>query len=87
MRREIPLAITFLVGIFMIIDFFVPHTRVTSIALEMKQWGTIVIAASIYLGIGNLIRLHSKKIARRRPAWGYSIITLSVMAIMIWLRS
>ncbi len=83
MRREIPLAITFLIGIFMLVDFFVPHHVVSSAAAEMKQWGTIVIAASILLGVGNLIRVHYKKISRKQEGWGYSIVTLSVMAIML----
>ncbi len=85
MRREIPIAITFLIGIFMIVDFFVPHTAVTTAADEMKQWGIIVIAASILLGIGNLVRVHSKNIARKNRGWGYSIITLAVMVVMLFL--
>ncbi len=83
MRREIPLLITFLVGLFMLVDFFVPHHAVSSWAEEMKQWGTIVIAASILLGVGNLIRVHYHKIARRREGWIYSIITLVAMVVML----
>jgi len=82
MRREIPLIITFLAGTFMLVDFFVPHVVVSGAADEMKQWGIIVIAASILLGIGNLIRVHSKKIARRQEGWIYSIITLASMGVM-----
>ena len=82
MRREIPLAITFLIGVFMLVDFFVPHHAVSSAAEEMKQWGTIVIAASILLGVGNLIRVHFHKIRRRREGWGYSIVTLAIMGVM-----
>ncbi|MEA3409019.1 MAG: hypothetical protein U9Q95_01585 [Candidatus Eisenbacteria bacterium] len=82
MRREIPLAITFLIGIFMLVDFFVPHHVVSSSAEEMKQWGTIIIAASILLGVGNLIRVHFHKIRRRREGWGYSVTTLAIMVIM-----
>lgn len=82
MRREIPLAITFLIGIFMLVDFFVPHHVVSSSAEEMKQWGTIVIAASILLGVGNLMRVHFNKIRRRREGWGYSIVTMAIMAVM-----
>jgi len=84
MRREIPLAITFLVGLFMLVDFFVPHYAVSAVGEEMKQWGTIVIAASIVLGIGNLIRVHSKKIARRQDGWGFSVVCRTVMAVMLW---
>ena len=84
MRREIPLAITFLVGLFMLVDFFVPHHGVSAAAEEMKQWGTIVIAASILLGVGNLIRVHYRKIRRKSDGWGYSIITLAAMAVMLY---
>jgi len=84
MRREIPLAITFLVGLFMLVDFFVPHHGVSAAAEEMKQWGTIVIAASILLGVGNLIRVHYHKIRRKQDGWGYSITTLTAMAVMLY---
>jgi hypothetical protein len=84
MRREVPIAITFLVGMFMIVDFFVPHAYVSATAEELKQWGTIIIAASILLGIGNLLRVHSKKIARKEEGWGYSIVLLAIMAVMLW---
>lgn len=84
MRREIPLAITFLAGMFMLIDFFVPHVAVSSVADELKQWGTIVIAASILLGIGNLVRVHSRKISRKQTGWGYSVVCLGVMVVMLW---
>jgi len=83
MRREIPLAITFLIGMFMLVDFFVPHHAVSGAAEEMKQWGTIVIAASILLGVGNLIRVHFRKIRRRQTGWAYSLVTLGVMAVML----
>jgi len=84
MRREIPLAITFLIGVFMLVDFFVPHHGVSAAAEEMKQWGTIVIAASILLGVGNLIRVHFRKIRRKSDGWGYSIMTLASMAVMLY---
>ncbi len=84
MRREIPLAITFLVGLFMLVDFFVPHHGVSAAAEEMKQWGTIVIAASILLGVGNLIRVHYRKIRRKQDGWGYSITTIAAMGVMLY---
>ena len=67
----------------MMVDFFVPHYRVSAAAEEMKQWGTIVIAASILLGVGNIIRVHYRKIRRKREGWPYSIITLAIMAVML----
>ena len=37
MRREIPLAITFLIGMFMLVDFFVPHYTVSAAEEVVKQ--------------------------------------------------
>lgn len=83
MRRGVPLAITFLVGVFMLVAFFVPHYRVSAWAEELNQWGTIVIAASILLGVGNLVRVHFHKLRRRGEGWFYSLVTLAAMTVMI----
>jgi len=49
MRREIPLAITFLVGIFMLVDYFVPHHAVSASAEELKRnrMGALILFTSL----------------------------------------
>jgi hypothetical protein len=83
MRREIPLIITFIAGFVQLVDFFVPHPWVANAASELRQWSVIVIAASIVLGIGNLLRIHLfERIPRRTSGWQYSIVLLAGMFAM-----
>ncbi|MBD3335187.1 MAG: hypothetical protein GF355_06695 [Candidatus Eisenbacteria bacterium] len=76
MRREIPLALTMLFGIFMVLEFFIPHYGVTGIGTEFQQWAIIVAAAAVALGVINVARIHWGKVRERRTDWGYSIFLL-----------
>ncbi len=65
MRKEVPLFITFLFGAFMILDFFVPHHRVTMIGEMFKQWTVIITAFAFVLGVANLARINLHKLTRQ----------------------
>ena len=80
MRREIPLLITAIVGLFMILSFFVPHPLVADTAGTLKEWFLLIAAFAIVLGIGNLIRVNLNRIRRKGPDWGYKIVTLVALA-------
>ena len=77
MRLHVPLAITFLVGIFMVMAFFMPHKAVADAAGFMQTWGIIIVAFAMVLGVGSLLQRHTERIRRRRPEWGYSVVTLA----------
>jgi len=76
LRREIPLLITFLVGI---IFLFGPITTGNIPVLEMSfrqivstylsPWTTIITAFAIGLASINLLRLHGSYVARKRSGW------------------
>jgi len=83
MRVQVPIAICLLTGVFMLVQFFVPHHFAAGLSDELQKWMEIVLAFSIVLGIASLIRTHGDKIRRRRPDWGYSIVTLVSFVIMI----
>jgi hypothetical protein len=76
MKVHVPIAICFVAGVFMLVQFFVPHHFVSNLSLELQKWVEIVAAFAIVLGISSLIRTHWEKIRRRRPDWIYSIVTL-----------
>jgi hypothetical protein len=74
MRRQVPLFITFIVGTVLILAVFVP---------PMEDWDRhftlffdIIAVFAFFLGGGNLLRVHLTKISRRRPDWGFSIVTV-----------
>lgn len=82
MRQEIPLKITLFFGLFMILQFFVPHWAVNSLAGRFQQWAVIIVAFAMVLGLANLIRVHVDQIQRRERDWVYKIITLVSMVIV-----
>ncbi|MDP7423030.1 MAG: hypothetical protein QGH40_14200 [bacterium] len=85
MKREIPLTITFIVGIAMIISFFVPHKPFGMLQDEFQNWFIIIASFSIILGMGSLLKVNGEKISRQAPGWGYNVLLVAglfVTAIM-----
>src|SRR2546428_8405533 len=83
MRREIPLFLTFLFGAFFVVTFFFVPDRIKILTEPVNDWLSIIISFTYVLGFGNVVRIHSAKIAGRQPGWGYSIATLAGVAVMI----
>jgi hypothetical protein len=76
MRRELPLAICFIMGLIMTVQFFIPHAYSQWLFENMLNWLIIVLTFAMILGILNLIKLHTQKVQRRRRGWLYSIVAL-----------
>ncbi|HID10240.1 MAG TPA: hypothetical protein EYP17_02925, partial [Candidatus Latescibacteria bacterium] len=75
MRRKIPLAITFIAGSFMLIQFFIPHRTTNAMYQTANTWVSIIGGVALTLGIGSLVAHHAARVRRRRPGWGYSVVT------------
>jgi len=74
MRREVPLIITFCVGMFMICAYYSPITE--QYVDRLNEWFTIVTVFAYILGIGSLIIVNGGKIAKTAPGWGYNAVLL-----------
>lgn len=74
MKRQIPLFICFICGLFMLIQFFVPHPVFSDIYKGILSWARIIGVFALIIGIGTLIRLHYSRIVRRSSGWIYSIV-------------
>jgi len=83
MRLQIPLLITFLAGLFMAVQFFVPHEVGVTVYTELLNWGRIVAAFALVLGVQSLLRTHVEKIRRRRRDWPYSMVAIGSFALMV----
>lgn len=59
---------------FMLVQFFIPHPTFVSIYKEILNWARVIGVFAVVLGVGTLIRLHYRRIARRSPEWIYSIV-------------
>ncbi len=84
MRSTIPLVITFFVGVFMVLEFFIPHWRYHVWTAEFLEWGLILAAGAYVLGLTNLIQVNLPKIARQERDWGYKLAMIgSLFATLI----
>jgi hypothetical protein len=83
MRREIPLAITFLVGTAFVIAYFIPHHPFD----KFENWNSdifaIVAAFAIWLGALNLIKISTIKLARKQPDWPFALMIVVSFLIMV----
>ncbi len=77
-KRYIPLAITFVMGIIMVIAtyFFVPGTPERIASARLSGAVDIIVATAGVIGIVVLVRHHGLNISRRGRFWKYSILTI-----------
>jgi hypothetical protein len=83
MLRSIPVAIAFVLGLFMALQFFVPHPGVTGIyntILDIKQ---VVLGCAFMLGVLSLIKFHGKRVRQKQSGGGYSVVTLVGLGSMV----
>jgi len=57
-RRDIPLAITFIVGVIAVLDYYTTLESVTATFTVIKNWGVVLQAFALGLGAVNLFRVH-----------------------------
>ena len=77
MKRELPLLVTAIIGIFMILSFFVPHHVVSVPADFLQQCAVIVVAFGYVLGGASALRVNLEGIARRQPDWAYKLVLVA----------
>jgi len=82
MRREIPLIITFICGATMVVQFFIPHAPFSGLKAYFQHSYMVIAAFAMILGIGNLLKLHAKKVRDKRPKWGYSIVLMAGLVVI-----
>jgi hypothetical protein len=82
MRTWIPLFLTFVAGVLMMSDFFIPHDGFKDVVAEMRQWGLIVVAFTYALGVANVAQIHGGRIGRRQRDWPYSVVLVVSMGGM-----
>ncbi len=81
MKRNIPLFITFFVGTLLIVAVFMPPFH--NLERDFTVFFDIIAVFAFFLGGGNLLRVHVTKLVRRKPDWGFSIVTLVGFAVML----
>ncbi|MBZ0266625.1 hypothetical protein K8I85_00580 [bacterium] len=74
MKTRVPWILTFVAGVLMIGDFFVPHGTFSWWVQELQQWGLVVVSFTYVLGVTNILQVHAAKVGRRHADAPYSIV-------------
>jgi len=83
-KREVPLFITAVIGLLMILSFFVPHQAVSVPADFLQQSAVILVAFGYVLGGANALKANFNGIYRRQPGWIYKLVlVISLIATTI----
>ena len=69
MKREIPIIITFVCGLLMVIDYFVPHPPFGELSALFQTWFMIIASFAIFLGILALSKVNFEKIYRKKEGF------------------
>lgn len=83
MRTTIPLVITFVLGVFFVAEFFIPHAAIHGTVSLLQEWGAVLAATAFILGGVNVIQVNIPKIARRDKDWGYKVVLIGSALFMI----
>lgn len=83
LRRQAPIAITFVVGILMVAAVFVQVGFVKEADDTFSLFFNILAAVAFLLGAFNLLKIHGNKISRRAPHWPYSVVTVAGFLLML----
>lgn len=81
-QRGIPVAITFLLGMFITFAYFTDNAIVGNVSTEIMN--IAVVLASYALGIGaiNLFMIHAKKIRKKSEGWWNSVVLLVILLVV-----
>ncbi len=83
MRQQLPLAIILVIGVFMALQYFVPHESSEFIYEWSLDWVIIIGVFAMALGLWSLFVLHYSKIQKKAPGWGFSVIAILGLLYML----
>jgi hypothetical protein len=81
MRKKLPVAVTGVVGILMIVDYFLKVKAINTFSATLRAWGVIVSTCALGLGAVNLLMVHSKQL--RTPTKSRNFFSLTLILSMM----
>lgn len=82
LKRTLPLLIVFVLGIAMMIQYFIPHPVSVSFYDGITDWIIIIGAFAIVLGLASFFHVHTRKIMRKTKDSIFSIIAIASLIII-----
>lgn len=82
MKKQLPLIIGFLTGVFALAEFYIPAQGVHSVQSFLLEIAQVLAAAAFVLGGINVLQVNFPIISRRRPDWQYKLILVVSAGVM-----
>jgi len=82
-KREVPLLISVVAGVFVLIGFFIPHPVIRTTYDDIQQWVIIVVAFTYVLGVANILRINWTHVSRKEKDWPFKIVLIAGMLLTI----
>ena len=76
MSRIFTPAIAIAVGLLILLSYFLPNSALLSVRMILVQWAIILAGAAVFVGVINLLSVHSMKIREKEKGKGYSLLLL-----------
>jgi len=83
LRRQLPVLVTFVMGVVFALQYYVPHPASEQLLTTVNKWLQIISGFALVLGVTSLFHLHGAKIRRKEPGWGYSVVLYAGMVVTI----
>ncbi len=78
-----PVVLTSIVGILLILSFFVPHPVIADPAQVLQDWAIVIVASGYVLGTANVFKVNGEGAIKRQKDWIYKWILLGSMIAMM----
>jgi len=82
-KRTVPLALTFLIGLILIFEWFIPTGPGDMIGSAIREWGVVIGSFAIMVGAVGLYGRHIKNIQKKGTDWLFSIWMILVVSLFI----
>jgi len=73
-KKHLPIAIAFIMGVLMFLQFYIPSKTSNDFLESVTQWDRIISAFALLLGIYSLLNYHYHKLRKRVEGWGFSVV-------------
>jgi cytochrome bd-type quinol oxidase subunit 2 len=83
MRAPVSTAIAIAVGLIVLLGYFLPVDQITTLRVILLDWGVILAAVALLIGIGNLIYVHRQKVAQAQASSVYSMVLLIALFLTL----
>lgn len=83
LKRVLPATIALSVSVFVLASLFTSIPFLDALAQYLVELAVIIAAFALFLGIFNVLRVHSRKIRERQPGSLYSFVLLGAMLLVL----